>query len=80
MKNQLAEIETIANNPAAPTFANTSKRWNDQVPADSCDQGVLKHDHREHLSDTLQKIKADEAPKLAAHSDSIYLNQSYSRA
>ena len=27
-----------------------------------------------NTSDTMQKIKADEAPKLAAHQDSIYLN------
>jgi peptidyl-dipeptidase Dcp len=27
-----------------------------------------------NTSETLQKIKSDEAPKLAAHSDAIFLN------
>ena len=74
MKEQRAEIDAIANNPAAPTFDNTivamekSGRMLDRVSlAFSAVVGA-------NTNDTLDKVQSDEAPKLADHADSINLN------
>lgn len=74
MKNQLAEIETIANNSAPPTFANTLEAMERSGALLTRVTKVFFNLTTANTSDTLQKIKADEAPKLAAHSDAIYLN------
>jgi len=74
MKNQLAEIEAIANNPAAPTFANTLEAMERSGALLTRVSKVFFNLTTANTSDTLQKIKADEAPKLAAHSDAIFLN------
>ncbi len=74
MKQQLAEIDAIANNPAAPTFDNTivamekSGRMLDRVAS------AFFTLTGANTSDALEKIEADEAPNLAAHQDAIYLN------
>ncbi len=74
MHQQIAEIETIANSSEAPTFENTivamekSGRLLDR--ATSAFFGVVQA----NTNDTLDKIQADEAPKLAAHNDAIFLN------
>src|SRR2546423_3300330 len=74
MKTQLAEIDAIANNPAAPTFANTLEAMERSGPLLTRVTKVFFNLTSANTSDTLQKIKADEAPKLAAHSDAIFLN------
>jgi peptidyl-dipeptidase Dcp len=69
-----AEIKVIADNPDAPTFDNTivamekTGRLLDRATAAFF--GVAGA----NINDTLQKVRSIEAPKLAAHSDSIYLN------
>ncbi len=74
MAQQQAEIQAIADNPAAPTFDNTivamekSGRLFDR--ATSAFEGVTGA----NTNPTLQKVKSIEAPKLAAHQDFIYLN------
>jgi peptidyl-dipeptidase Dcp len=74
MRQQLAEIEAIANSTEAPTFDNTvvamekSGRLLDR--ATSAFFGVAQA----NTNDTLDKVQADEAPKLAAHADAIFLN------
>jgi peptidyl-dipeptidase Dcp len=74
MREQMAEMTAIANDPAAPTFANTlvpmekSGRVLDR--ATSAFYGVSQA----NTNDVLQKTREDIAPKLAAHSDAIYLN------
>jgi peptidyl-dipeptidase Dcp len=74
MKQQIAEIDSIANNPAAPTFQNTivamekSGRMLDRVSL--AFSGVVGA----NTNDTLDKTQSDVAPLLAAHSDAIYLN------
>src|SRR5438105_2694179 len=80
MRQQLAEIDSIARQTAPPTFDNTivameragalltrvSKTFTGVVGANT--------------NDTLQKIQEIEAPKLAATNDAIYLNdQLYQR-
>jgi len=74
MKEQLAEIDAIANNKAAPTFDNTivaiekSGRMLDRVS--EAFFAVVQA----NTNDTLDKVQAAEAPKLAAHQDAIFLN------
>src|SRR2546423_2580290 len=74
MKNQLAEIEAIANNPAAPTLVNTLEAMERSGALLTRVTKVFFNLTTANTSDTLQKIKADEVPKLAAHSDAIFLN------
>ena len=74
MRQQMAEIQTIANNSAPPTFENTiaamekSGRLLDRVQL--AFSGVVGA----NTNDTLDKVQTDEAPKLAAHQDNIFLN------
>ncbi|HEX7723898.1 MAG TPA: M3 family metallopeptidase [Pyrinomonadaceae bacterium] len=74
MKTQLAEIDAIANNPASPTFANTLEAMERSGALLTRVTKVFFNLTTANTSDTLQKIKADEVPKLAAHSDAIFLN------
>src|SRR6185436_4365505 len=74
MKDQLAEIEKIADDSAPPTFANTLEAMERSGALLTRVTKVFFNLTTANTSDTLQKIKSDEAPKLAAHSDSIYLN------
>jgi peptidyl-dipeptidase Dcp len=74
MAQQRAEIEKIANDPAAPTFENTI------VPMERSGQllervmNVFSALTSANTNDTLDKIDAETSPKLAAHHDAIYLN------
>ena len=75
MKEQLAEIERIADDSAPPTFVNTfvamerSGRLLDR--ALSVFRGVSEAD----TNPALQSAKSALAPKLAAHEDAIHLNK-----
>ncbi len=75
MKQQLAEIEKIADNPDAPTFDNTivamekSGRMLDRVMAVF---GLLTG---ADTNPALQMVQEEEAPRLAAHQDAIFLNK-----
>ena len=74
MTRERAEIEAIANDPAAPTFKNTilamerSGRMLDRVTS------VFFALAGANTNDTLEKLEAEEAPKLSAIQDGIYLN------
>ena len=74
MAQELKEIETIANNPAPPTFENTL------VAMEKSGQLLARVQHAfygvvsANTNPELQKIRQIEAPKLAAHADEIYLN------
>jgi peptidyl-dipeptidase Dcp len=74
MRQQIAEIQAIANNKAPPTFENTivamekSGRLLDRVQL--AFSGVVQA----NTNDTLDKAQTAEAPKLAAHQDAIFLN------
>ena len=74
MKGQLSEIEAIANNSAPPTFANTLGAMERSGQLLTRVTKVFFNLSQSNTNDTIQKIKAEEAPKLAAHSDAIYLN------
>src|SRR5581483_3262750 len=74
MKRQLAEIETIANNPDPPTFDNTiaaMERTGDLLTRVA---KVFFNLAQSNTDDTMQKIEAEESPRLAAHQDAIFLN------
>ncbi|WP_454883847.1 M3 family metallopeptidase [Sphingomonas oryzagri] len=74
MAQHLAEVQKIANNPAAPTFDNTiaalekSGRMLDRVSLAFF--GVVQA----NTNDTLDKVQEAEAPKLSQHSDAINLD------
>src|SRR5204863_9207426 len=74
MRDELKEIEPIANNPAKPTFDNTivalerTGRLLDRV------QRTFSNLNACDTNPTRQKIDKETAPKLAAHRDEIFLN------
>ena len=74
MAEQLAEINKIATNPAAPTFENTL------VEMEKSGQLLTRVSHvfglltGANTNETLQAIEEEMSPKFAAHSDAIYLN------
>lgn len=75
MAQQKREVEAIANNPAPPTFNNTL------VPLERSGQ-LLERTllafsavNGADTNDALQDVDTKSSPLLAAHQDSIYLNQ-----
>ncbi len=74
MKQGLAEMRAIADNPEPPTFANTleamerAQRLFDRV------QHVFFAITSSNTNDTLQAIKTRLAPKIADHEDAIHLD------
>jgi len=75
MRVQLAEVQAIANNPAPPTFDNTiaAMERSGQLLTRTAKAffGVIGA----NTNDTLQKVQETEAPRLAAHSDAINLDE-----
>jgi peptidyl-dipeptidase Dcp len=74
MRQELAEVRQIADNPAPPTFENTivalEKSGLMLARVNAAFNGVTGA----NTNDELQKIQTDVAPKLAAHQDAIYLD------
>jgi len=74
MSQELTEIQSIADNPAPPTFENTlvamEKSGELLDRASNAFDGVVGA----NTNPALEKVQADEAPKLAAFRDAIYLN------
>ena len=74
MEHQLAEIRSITENPELPTFENTlvtlerSGRLLDRV------MSVFSAVTSANTNPELQRVQQIEAPKLAAHSDAIFLD------
>ncbi|MDR3525856.1 MAG: M3 family metallopeptidase [Rhizomicrobium sp.] len=74
MKDQLVEIDAIASNPAAATFDNTLVALERSGAMLTRASKVFFALSQANTNDVLQKVKSDEAPKLAAHHDAIFLN------
>ena len=74
MKQHLAQVQNIANNPDAPTFANTIEAMERSGAMLTRVQRVFGALTQSNTNPTLQKIQSEEAPKLAAHRDAIYLD------
>jgi peptidyl-dipeptidase Dcp len=74
MKQQIAEIEKIANQKDAPTLDNTIVAMERSGALLTRAGKVFGAIVQANTNDTLQKIQEEEAPKLAAHQDAIFLN------
>ena len=74
MRRQLAEIDAIASDTAAPTFDNTIVAMERSGQLLSRVDKVFFGLTAANMDDTLQRIQTDEAPRLAAHNDAIYLD------
>ena len=74
MRQHLAEIEKIADNPEPATFDNTFVAMEKSGALLNRVMAVFNGVTGANTDDMLQKVQEDEAPKLAAHEDAIYLN------
>jgi peptidyl-dipeptidase Dcp len=74
MADQLAEWRKIADNPAAPTFENTYVALEKSGALLNRVMEVFNGVASANTDDTLQKVQEEEAPKLAAHQDALYLD------
>jgi peptidyl-dipeptidase Dcp len=74
MKRQLAEIDAIADSGEAPTFANTIEAMERSGDLLTRAAKVFFAMTQANTNDALQKVEAEESPKLAAHNDAIFLN------
>ena len=74
MRQNLAEIQKIANSTQPPTFANTIEAMERSGALLTRVAKVFFALTGSNTNDAIQKIEAEESPKLTAHNDSIYLN------
>ena len=74
MDQELAEITAIANQSAAPTFANTIEAMEKSGVLLNRVMLVFNGVTGANTDDSLDKVQSVEAPRLAAHHDAIYLN------
>ncbi|MEZ6131631.1 MAG: M3 family metallopeptidase [Planctomycetaceae bacterium] len=74
MKEQLDEIDAIANQDASPTFENTIVAFEKSGTLLTRVQQVFSNLTGSHTNEALQNIQTEMAPLLAAHSDNILLN------
>ncbi|HVD60132.1 MAG TPA: peptidyl-dipeptidase Dcp [Gemmatimonadaceae bacterium] len=74
MREQIAEMETIANQTSAPTFDNTIVPMERSGALLTRATKVFFALTSANTDSVLQRIQEIEAPKLAAHGDAIYLN------
>lgn len=74
IKQKLAEVDNIANDTAPPTFENTYVALEKSGTLLTRVMNVFGAMTGANTSDGLQKIDEETSPKLAAMSDSIYLN------
>ncbi|MGA9118306.1 MAG: M3 family metallopeptidase [Bacteroidota bacterium] len=75
MRLQIGEIETIADDPAPPTFDNTIVAMERSGALLTRVNKVFSAIVLANTDDALQKVQREEAPRLAAHSDAIHLNE-----
>jgi peptidyl-dipeptidase Dcp len=75
MKQQLAEVQQIADNTDAPTFENTLVAMEKTGALLNRVSMVFNAVTGANTNDYLQKIQEAVAPKLAAHQDAIYMNE-----
>ncbi len=74
MRQELQEIDAIVSNPAAPTFENTLVALERSGQLLTRVERVFFNMTSAHTNETIQEIQSELAPRLAAHSDNIYLN------
>jgi peptidyl-dipeptidase Dcp len=74
MAEQLKEVRAIADNPAAPTFENTIVAMEKTGALFQRVYATFNGVTGANTNPVLEKVQQEEAPKLAAHSDAIYLD------
>src|SRR5262245_10934329 len=74
MRQDLAEVRKIASNPDPPTFANTLEALERSGQMLTRVEKAFVHLVASDTSPALQKIRAEESPRLAAHLDAILLD------
>ncbi|HUI30477.1 MAG TPA: M3 family metallopeptidase [Candidatus Acidoferrales bacterium] len=74
MRQQLLEIDSIASNPAPATFDNTIVSMERSGELLTRVAKIFFAVVQSNTDDELQGVQSEEAPKLAAHNDAIYLN------
>jgi peptidyl-dipeptidase Dcp len=74
MVEQLREIRAIADNPAAPTFENTIVAMEKTGALFQRAAAAFSAVTGANTNPLLEKVQREEAPRLAAHSDAIYLD------
>lgn len=74
MKEQISEINAIAENPSPPTFENTLVALEKSGQLLKRVILVFNAVTAANTDSLLQKVQEEEAPKLAAHKDAIFLN------
>ncbi|MFT8763916.1 MAG: M3 family metallopeptidase [Gluconobacter potus] len=74
MAEHLREIKAIANNRAAPTFDNTIAAMERAGQTLKRVQMTFYGVYQANTDDTLDKVQSQEAPRLTAHEDEVYLN------
>ena len=75
MRLHLAEIEAIANNPEPPTVENTLEAMERSGAVLTRTMRVFGNVAGTDTNPTIQQVQAEIAPKMAAHQDSILLNE-----
>jgi peptidyl-dipeptidase Dcp len=74
MRRHLDEVDAIANQTAAPTFENTVVAMERSGALLTRVLKTFAGETSANTNDTLQAVQTEESPKLAAHSDAIFLN------
>ncbi|MBS0590622.1 MAG: M3 family metallopeptidase, partial [Proteobacteria bacterium] len=74
MRRQIAEIKRIADDKAPPTFDNTLVALEKTGALLKRVERVFSALAQANTNDTLQRVQKEEAPKLAAHRDAIFLD------
>ncbi|HSD63306.1 MAG TPA: M3 family metallopeptidase [Ignavibacteriaceae bacterium] len=74
MKEQISEIDAIAKNPSPPTFENTLVALEKSGQLLKRVTLVFNAVTAANTDSLLQKVQEEEAPRLAAHKDAIFLN------
>jgi peptidyl-dipeptidase Dcp len=75
LRLQLEEINSIANNTAAPSFDNTVVALETSGELLDRVSSAFGSQTSANTNPTLQKLREEMAPKLAANSNAIYLNE-----
>lgn len=75
IKQGLAEIDAIANNPAAPTFANTIEAYEKAGKLLSVVASCFYNLTSAETSDSLAALELELSPKLSEYSSTILLNE-----
>ena len=75
MENHLVEIDSIVNNPEAPTFANTLEELERSGKLLKKVEGVFFNLTGSNTNPKLQELQRELSPLLSAHRDKITLNE-----